>query len=76
MYNISLYPLACKQRWVFNMLIACIPSIFIVFMRVLGLKVHVRLLCTNNEMKTKIHIILYIFEYIDETVNMIYKLYT
>ena len=28
MYNISLYPLACKQHWVFNMLIACIPSIF------------------------------------------------
>ena len=28
MYNISLYPLACKQRWVFNMLIARIPSIF------------------------------------------------
>ena len=27
MYNISLYPLACKQRWVFNMLITCIPSI-------------------------------------------------
>ena len=27
MYNISLYPLACKQRRVFNMLIACIPSI-------------------------------------------------
>ena len=28
MHNISLYPLACEQRWVFNMLIACIPSIF------------------------------------------------
>ena len=26
--DISLYPLACKQHWVFNMLIACIPSIF------------------------------------------------
>ena len=46
MYNIRLYPLACKQRWVFNMLTVCIPSIFkfhvfgkflifIVFMRVL-----------------------------------------
>ena len=28
MYNINLYPLACKQRWVFNMLITCIPLIF------------------------------------------------
>ena len=28
MYNIHLYPLACKQHWVFNMLIAHIPSIF------------------------------------------------
>ena len=28
MYNIRLYPLACEQRWVFNMLIAHIPLIF------------------------------------------------
>ena len=28
MYNIRLYPLACDQRCVFNMLIAHIPSIF------------------------------------------------
>ena len=28
MYNISLYPLACKQHWMFNKLIACIPSVF------------------------------------------------
>ena len=44
MYNIAplyIYPLACKQRWVFNMLIACIPSIFIVFMRVEGLRYNV-----------------------------------
>ena len=34
MYNKSLYPLACTQRWVFIKLIACIPSIFIVFIRV------------------------------------------
>ena len=27
-YNINLYALVCKQRWVFNMLIACIFSIF------------------------------------------------
>ena len=26
MYNISLYPLACEQSWVFNMLIIYIPS--------------------------------------------------
>ena len=28
MYNISLYPLACKQCWMFNTLITCIPIIF------------------------------------------------
>ena len=28
MYNICLYSLACEQRWVFNMLIAHIPSVF------------------------------------------------
>ena len=28
MYNISLYPFACKQRWVFNILVTHIPTIF------------------------------------------------
>ena len=33
MYKVSLYPLACKERWVFNMLVACILSSFMHFGR-------------------------------------------
>ena len=33
MYKVSLYPLAYKERWMFNMLVACIPSSFMHFGR-------------------------------------------